>query len=920
MKHTKNKLLSSIATLIVCFAMLIGSTYAWFTDSASTGVNRIQAGNLDIELYHSSTGDPDEKVTGSTLLFQIDKWEPGVFVYENLSIRNEGNLALKYTLDFYLQNVARNYVVEKVGNVVTGTTRSLADVLYVSIDNGIFTGSRPSLTSSDGVLLSSFLTTGNNSLDSGALEVGGVKNISVIIYWPESNIDNGYNLKNGWYSTATSGDTTDDNLNGLYIDLPIELSATQYTSEYDSFGKDYDKVPGQLAPFVKPVSTSSAPVNTTSQTELNTDKGSVIIPEDSNLPPNTVAHLEINPVTTSNGNLTVSDDNTVVSYEVELLDQNGNKISLESNTEKTLTARVEVGYGLDVSRIQVYRDGTTQLTIIKYEDGYVYFESDHFCDVDVVLPDVIAKIGNTYYYDYYELVQNVSSGALIEGIKDLDQMKTTIESEYPDKYVIVTDTENRTITLSAAVAKIGNTVYNTLSEAFEEAVNDDVISLVDDATSNSIKLNGKNVTLDLSGYKLNLNGNDGFTVKNATLTLKDSSETETGVINHVGTDDLAWAQTNGKVCILSGTYLTNGSYGILCGSQSQSGITGGKFNTSHVTCPTGYEVVEYDGWYIPQRYYMWTDVAATEYTAKDEANKTLAIGTAEELALFAKEVNSGINYSKWTVSLTNDIDLAGKRWTPIGKSGKPFQGYFDGQSFTISNLEINTPSTSDVGLFGLTQNGSIKNLNVNNAKINGYLDVGVVAGTPYTSSYSNITVTGDIYVNGYAYVGGMFGKNLYANADTLTLMANDGSYVSADSEYYRTYVGGIVGFMGEGNQKVSNVISNINVYGSTCDVGGITGIAHYNNTFENCSTSGNVYITSYNDDGDQLEIGGIAGVWHNENGTKVTFNNCSFTGTVSAIHSSGTAYEGEFKYGGLIGRPYSTAGTGQLLINGVVQE
>ena len=222
-------------------------------------------------------------------------------------------------------------------------------------------------------------------------------------------------------------------------------------------------------------------------------------------------------------------------------------------------------------------------------------------------------------------------------------------------------------------------------------------------------------------------------------------------------------------------------------------------------------------------------------------------------------------------------------------------------------------------MFGFTTNGSVDNITIENAKIKGYLDVGVVSGTPYTSSYSNITVKGDIFVDGYAYVGGMFGKNLYANADTLTIEANEGSYVRANSENYRTYVGGIVGFMGEGSQKVSNVVTNIDVYGSTCDVGGVTGIAHYNNSFEEIQANCNVYITSYNDEGDQLEIGGIAGVWHNQNGTSVKFTNCQFNGEVKATHSSGTEFVGEFDNNGLIGRPYSTNGTGQLIIDSVVQ-
>ena len=350
-------------------------------------------------------------------------------------------------------------------------------------------------------------------------------------------------------------------------------------------------------------------------------------------------------------------------------------------------------------------------------------------------------------------------------------------------------------------------------------------------------------------------------------------------------------------------------------------ISGGTFNikpdAKFIT--DGYEVVENDGWYMPQRYYMWEGYVATQFSNIDETTKTININSAEELALFAKEVNNGNNYSGWTISLANDIDLSGKRWTPIGKSEKPFSGKFDGQSYTISNLEILTPGVCDVGLFGLTTNGSIMNVTIENAKVKGYLDVGVVSGTPYTSSYSNITVKGDIFVDGYAYVGGMFGKNLYANADTLTIEANEGSYVRANSENFRTYVGGIVGFMGEGSQKVSNVVTNIDVYGSTCDVGGVTGIAHYNNSFEEIQANCNVYITSYNDEGDQLEIGGIAGVWHNQNGTSVKFTNCQFNGEVKATHSSGTEFVGEFDNNGLIGRPYSTNGTGQLIIDSVVQ-
>lgn len=102
MKQTRNKLVSSIVTLCICMAMLIGSTYAWFTDTASSGINKIQAGNLDVDLQHFVVSDY-VSVDANTKLFTIadnTKWEPGVVVYEKIRVVNNGNLALKYTLGF----------------------------------------------------------------------------------------------------------------------------------------------------------------------------------------------------------------------------------------------------------------------------------------------------------------------------------------------------------------------------------------------------------------------------------------------------------------------------------------------------------------------------------------------------------------------------------------------------------------------------------------------------------------------------------------------------------------------------------------------------------------------------------------------------------------------------------------------------
>ena len=84
-KQTKKALLSSVIALVLCLSMLIGTTFAWFTDSVESGLNEIKAGNLDIELYHSDKEKKEEKVNGSTVLFDDvtpNLWEPGAMAYE----------------------------------------------------------------------------------------------------------------------------------------------------------------------------------------------------------------------------------------------------------------------------------------------------------------------------------------------------------------------------------------------------------------------------------------------------------------------------------------------------------------------------------------------------------------------------------------------------------------------------------------------------------------------------------------------------------------------------------------------------------------------------------------------------------------------------------------------------------------------
>ena len=107
-RKTKKALRGSLLALFLCVVLLIGTTFAWFTDTATTGVNKIQSGRLDVELQYSTDGgDTWANAEGETLDFQKANgaeaeailWEPGCrYELPKLRVVNNGNLALKYKI------------------------------------------------------------------------------------------------------------------------------------------------------------------------------------------------------------------------------------------------------------------------------------------------------------------------------------------------------------------------------------------------------------------------------------------------------------------------------------------------------------------------------------------------------------------------------------------------------------------------------------------------------------------------------------------------------------------------------------------------------------------------------------------------------------------------------------------------------
>lgn len=233
-KTTKSALLMSVLSMLLCVSMLVGSTFAWFTDSVTSGGNKIVAGNLDVELYHGTGTTDDDKVDKDTKLF-TDKdgepivWEPGVVAYENFTVKNVGTLALKYELE--LIDLVKSTVI------VDEEEKSLLDVLQFAVMDTHFTGDRAAATAQ---------TVAYGSYNEFAGKTGELftKNSSdafaILIYWKSSEVDNDYNLNNGKTAIDENGVVTDK----LYIEFGVHLSATQTPYEFDSFDEKYDENAG----------------------------------------------------------------------------------------------------------------------------------------------------------------------------------------------------------------------------------------------------------------------------------------------------------------------------------------------------------------------------------------------------------------------------------------------------------------------------------------------------------------------------------------------------------------------------------------------------------------------------------------------------------------------------------------------------
>ena len=291
-KSTKRALITSALAILMCAAMLIGATFAWFTDTASTGVNKIVSGNLKVDIIGADSDSHIEKLNftkaattdaeaGAEIL-----WEPGCrYLTEGFRIANKGNLALKWK-----------------AQVNTGTTAANEgnfDLLDV-IDFYLVT------KAADG-------TETETALDEFT---GNLK---------KTETSDVYYIKGVMQTTAGN------DYQGLTLDgISITVVATQDTVESDSFNNQYDKdaeypilvTTGDELQAI--VSNATAPVNIVLTNSITTNN--FVIPEDKDvtldLNGRTVANAESHTIL-NKGHLTLKDSSA---------DKSGQIISLKGNT------------------------------------------------------------------------------------------------------------------------------------------------------------------------------------------------------------------------------------------------------------------------------------------------------------------------------------------------------------------------------------------------------------------------------------------------------------------------------------------------------------------------------------------------------------------------------------------------------------
>ena len=387
-RSTKRALLLSALSLLMCVSMLVGSTFAWFTDSVTSKNNIIKSGNLDIEVYYAYPSDvvdgdvPEnawKKMESDKPVFNPDAlWEPGYTEVVFFKFANEGSLELQYQLNV-------DILSEVKGTNVYGNEFYLSDHIMAYINNTFewnykqfLATEREDATNPAGAPNPYYDTlckaasyapcraddhTDNQlSLDSWQTLHTNENTYATMVLWMPTTVGNEANHKTGTEAPK--------------IDLGISVIATQYTYEKDSFNDQYDKDAefDYVSNAVKRPATANEPEKLTSMGE---NPVAVELPADAlnNLP------TEVEEVKLTHTKPVIDEANKTVKFEaMELVDQNGKEINLEGNTTP-----IEVSFPVpfvDGEVFDIYHDGAL-IASTAVVDGKITYTTLHFCEIDV---------------------------------------------------------------------------------------------------------------------------------------------------------------------------------------------------------------------------------------------------------------------------------------------------------------------------------------------------------------------------------------------------------------------------------------------------------------------------------------------------------------------------------------------------------
>lgn len=475
-KATKRALLTSITALVMCVVMLAGTTFAWFTDTASTNVNKIQAGKLDVALeMYDTTQSRWVNAEGKTLNWvkattgsgQATLWEPGAeYKLPELKVVNNGNLALKY-------EIAITGAVDADGRNDLDSMKLLNVLKFKSV-----VGS----DTKENVY--------GQPIATGTLETNGAEQIIKLSAKMDENAGNGY-------------------MNMALSNITVTVKAMQASFEHDSNGNTYDQdANGNPDNPTWSVSAHVTANVATGDTVLRNADGTVELTAPAGSTGATSLTLKVEPKTAVDSNITVNAGQTAQPYEISLVDENNGSVT--AGNGKVFNVKLYVGKGLSGNSVKVYHN-STEITGAQYDSdsGYVTFTTDSFSPFTVVFDTPVAIVGDTYYYTLSEAVTAAKDGNTITLVRDVELSKAiTIEK------AVTLDLNGHTIANS-----LNSNGYSLVTKAAATIVNG---TYKGTGTARGIGAYGnltmRNVTVDVAGQV-----GVACSVANSQYTIEDST-------------------------------------------------------------------------------------------------------------------------------------------------------------------------------------------------------------------------------------------------------------------------------------------------------------------------------------------------------------------------------------------------------------